>query len=111
MSVAAAPAESSPARRGKERKNAKESERRKRMMDPPGMAKGKTVRVLCAELHRREQMVVATPPTMTVEEFFKLHGQESNVELVRGQIVRYPMPGAKHGQVCMNAGMTFGQFI
>jgi Uma2 family endonuclease len=56
-------------------------------------------------------MVVANPPKMTVEEFFKLHGHESNVELVRGQIVKYPMPVAKHGYVCMNAGIAFGQFI
>jgi Uma2 family endonuclease len=56
-------------------------------------------------------MVVATPPQMTVDQFFKLHGHESNVELVRGQVVRYPMPGAKHGQVCLNAGLVFGQFI
>ena len=56
-------------------------------------------------------MVVATPPKMTVEEFFKLHGNESDVDLVRGQVVRYPMPGAKHGQVCMQAGMAFGHFI
>jgi Uma2 family endonuclease len=56
-------------------------------------------------------MVVATPPTMTVEEFYKLHGSESNVDLVRGQVVRYPMPGARHGHVCLNAGMVFGQFI
>ena len=56
-------------------------------------------------------MVVATPPRLTVEEFFKLHGHESNVELVRGQVVRYPMPGAKHGHVCFNAAMEFGQLI
>jgi Uma2 family endonuclease len=55
-------------------------------------------------------MVVATPPTMTVEEFFKLHGSESNVELVRGQVVRYPMPGAKHGRVCANAGFVFESY-
>ncbi|MBN9117915.1 MAG: hypothetical protein J0I06_01905 [Planctomycetes bacterium] len=44
-------------------------------------------------------MVVATPPRLTVEEFFKLHGHESNVELVRGQVVRYLVPGAEHGSV------------
>lgn len=56
-------------------------------------------------------MVVATPPTMTVEEFFKLHGSESNVDLVRGQLVRYPMPGAKHGRVCTNAGFVLESFV
>src|SRR5688500_1553620 len=56
-------------------------------------------------------MVVATPPTMTVDEFFKLHGHESNVELVRGQVVRYPMAGAKHGAVCLNAGAIVRDFV
>ncbi len=56
-------------------------------------------------------MVIATPPAMTVEEFFKLHGNESNVDLVRGQIVRYPMPGAKHGVVCLTAGAMIRDFV
>jgi Uma2 family endonuclease len=56
-------------------------------------------------------MVVATPPQMTVEEFFKLHGSESNVELVRGQIVRYPMPGVRHGVICLNAGAVVRDFV
>ncbi|WP_439623142.1 Uma2 family endonuclease [Gemmata sp.] len=56
-------------------------------------------------------MVVATPPTMTAEEFFALHGSESNVDLVRGQIVRYPMPGAKHGVVCLAAGAIIRDFV
>ncbi|MBA4186860.1 MAG: Uma2 family endonuclease [Planctomycetaceae bacterium] len=55
-------------------------------------------------------MVVATP-TLTAEEFFKLHGHESNVDLVRGHVVRYPMPGTIHGVVCFNAAMIFGLFI
>jgi Uma2 family endonuclease len=56
-------------------------------------------------------MVAATPPTMTVEEFYKLHGSESNIDLIRGQIVRYPMPGAKHGSVCINAGAIIREFV
>lgn len=52
-----------------------------------------------------------TPPTqtappltlMTAEEFIRLHGDESGVELVKGRVVRYPMPGAEHGEVCGNA--------
>lgn len=56
-------------------------------------------------------MVVATPPKMTVEEFFKLHGDEPNVELVRGEIVRYPVPGTKHGVVCTNAAVALHQFV
>jgi Uma2 family endonuclease len=56
-------------------------------------------------------MVVATPPKMTVDEFFKLHGSESNVDLVRGVVVRYPMPGTKHGVVCTNAAVIIHQFV
>ena len=56
-------------------------------------------------------MVVATPPKMTVEEFFKLHGSESNVDLVRGVVVRYAMPGAEHGVVCTNAAVAVYQFV
>lgn len=56
-------------------------------------------------------MVVATPPAMTLDEFFKLHGHESNVELVRGQVVRYPMPGIRHGVVCLNAGSLVRDFV
>jgi Uma2 family endonuclease len=45
----------------------------------------------------------ASPPLLTADEFIKLHGDESGVELVKGRIVRYPMPGAEHGEVCGNA--------
>lgn len=43
------------------------------------------------------------PPLMTAEEFVRLHGHESGVELVKGRLVRTPMPGAEHGEVCGNA--------
>jgi Uma2 family endonuclease len=56
-------------------------------------------------------MVVATPPALTVEQFFKLHGGESNVELVRGRVVRSPMPGIRHGVVCLNAGAVIREFV
>ena len=42
-------------------------------------------------------------PSMTAEEFLARHGDESGVELVKGRIVRYPMPGGKHGEVCSKA--------
>jgi Uma2 family endonuclease len=48
---------------------------------------------------------------MTVEEFFKLHGNESNVDLVRGQVVRYPMPGSRHAVICLNAGSILREFV
>jgi Uma2 family endonuclease len=41
---------------------------------------------------------------MTAEEFVKLHGHESGVELIKGKLVRLPMPGAEHGDVCLTAG-------
>jgi Uma2 family endonuclease len=56
-------------------------------------------------------MVVAPPPTMTAEEFFALHGSESNVELVRGQIVRYAPTGARRGLVCATAGAIVRDFV
>jgi Uma2 family endonuclease len=56
-------------------------------------------------------MAVASPPGLTVDEFFKLHGHETNVELVRGQVVRYPMAGIRHGVVCMNAGAVVREFV
>jgi Uma2 family endonuclease len=48
---------------------------------------------------------------MTVEEFFRLHGHESNVELVRGQIVRHPMAGAKRGFINSNATALIRDFV
>jgi Uma2 family endonuclease len=44
---------------------------------------------------------------MTAEEFMKLHGDEAGVELVKGYVVRYPMPGAEHGAVCSKANYFF----
>jgi Uma2 family endonuclease len=45
----------------------------------------------------------AAPPLVTADEFLRLHGEESGVELVSGVIVRIPMPGSEHGEVCGNA--------
>jgi Uma2 family endonuclease len=45
----------------------------------------------------------AAPPLMTAEEFVRLHGDESGVELVEGRVVRLPMPGSEHGEVCARA--------
>ena len=52
-----------------------------------------------------------TTPLLTAEEFLKLHGDEANVELVKGRVVRYPMPGPKHGEVCFNVALIVGGFI
>ena len=50
-------------------------------------------------------------PFVTAEEFVKLHGHESGVELVKGRVVRCPMPGVKHGEVCLNAGSIIRDFV
>jgi Uma2 family endonuclease len=39
---------------------------------------------------------------VTGDEFIRLHGDESGIELVNGVIVRLPMPGTDHGIVCGN---------
>jgi len=40
-----------------------------------------------------------TEPLMTADEFLRLHGGETRVELFRGRVVRYPMPGGPHGYI------------
>lgn len=58
---------------------------------------------------------VAAPPPIhglvTVAEFLREHGDESGVELVNGRIVRLPMPGSQHGEVCLNAGAIIRDFV
>ncbi|MFO0851416.1 MAG: Uma2 family endonuclease [Gemmataceae bacterium] len=48
---------------------------------------------------------------MTAAEFIARHGHESGVELVRGYLVRLPMPGGRHGEVCDNAAALFRGFV
>lgn len=55
-------------------------------------------------------MVVATPKP-TAEEFFERHGGESNVDLVRGIVVRYPAGGARKGIVNSSAGFEVHAFV
>lgn len=57
------------------------------------------------------ETTAAQPPLMTAEEFIRLHGDESGVELVKGRVVRYPMPGAEHGEVCGNAYAILREFV
>jgi Uma2 family endonuclease len=40
-----------------------------------------------------------TEPLLTADEFMRRHGSETRVELFRGRIVRYPMPGGPHGYI------------
>lgn len=53
----------------------------------------------------------AAPPLMTADEFVRLHGDESGVELVDGHVVRLPMPGADHGGVCSTAGFILYGYV
>jgi Uma2 family endonuclease len=48
---------------------------------------------------------------MTTDEFLRLHGDQSGVELWDGQLRRVPMPGCDHGEVCVNAVLLIGQYV
>jgi Uma2 family endonuclease len=54
---------------------------------------------------------VSAPALMTVEEFLRLHGDEPGVELVRGRVLRLPMSGVDHGEVCFEAASIIREFI
>jgi Uma2 family endonuclease len=45
----------------------------------------------------------ASAPLVSADEFLRLHGDESGIELINGVITRLPMPGTDHGIVCGNA--------
>ncbi len=53
------------------------------------------------------------PPTgpMSADEFLRLHGDESGIELIDGQVVRLPMPGLEHGEVCLNVGAIIREHV
>lgn len=51
------------------------------------------------------------PSLVTADEFLRLHGDESGIELVDGQIVRLPMPGLEHGAVCFKVALIIGGHI
>lgn len=56
-------------------------------------------------------MSTAIQTDMTTDEFLRLHGDESGIELVDGQIRRIPMPGCDHGEVCANAVLVIGPHV
>lgn len=53
----------------------------------------------------------ATEQLLTADDFLRQHGGETCVELVRGQVVRYPMPGGPHGYICNNASALITPFV
>jgi Uma2 family endonuclease len=53
----------------------------------------------------------ATEPLLSADEFMSKHGGETCIELVRGQVVRYPMPGGPHGFVSGNVTTMIHNFV
>jgi Uma2 family endonuclease len=48
---------------------------------------------------------------MTADEFLRLHGDESGIELDRGRVVHLPGTGGQRGYVCGEVVGTFGTFV
>ena len=47
---------------------------------------------------------------MTAEEFLRVYGDAKGVELVKGKIVRLPMPSPEHGIVMLEAGVIIREY-
>lgn len=59
-------------------------------------------------------MAIATAPvkgSMTAKAFLRDYGGEKGVELVKGKVVRWPMPGTRHGEVLSEAVTIFHSFV
>ncbi len=56
-------------------------------------------------------MSTTTATLLSGDEFLRLYGDDKRVELVDGQIVRYPMPGMEHGVVCSTANYLITAFV
>ena len=60
---------------------------------------------------------VLAPPSsaalqlMTADEFLRLHGDDTGIELIDGHPVRLPMPGFQHAEVCGNAYHHLRAFV
>jgi Uma2 family endonuclease len=55
--------------------------------------------------------ITTTEPLLTADEFVRQYGGETCVELVRGQVVRYPMPGGPHGLIAGNVTAILHNFV
>lgn len=55
--------------------------------------------------------IAPDPPLVTAEEFIRLHGDDSGIELIKGRIARFTMPGAIHGEACNRASFLLTQFV
>lgn len=57
-------------------------------------------------------MSTAVATRMSAEEFLRAHGDESHVELVRGEVVReQPMSGSRHGKIAQKFARKIGNFV
>ena len=55
---------------------------------------------------------IAPPePLITAKTFLRDYGDAKGVELVKGKIVRLPMPGTRHGEVIVEAISIFREFV
>jgi Uma2 family endonuclease len=55
--------------------------------------------------------MTTTRKLITAEEFIELPDDGRYYELVRGELIELPPPGAEHGQVCMNFGFDVKSFL
>jgi Uma2 family endonuclease len=51
------------------------------------------------------------PKLLSAEEFFDRHGDEHNTDLVDGIIVRFPVPGPKHGMIGSKLNRIIGRYL
>ncbi len=51
------------------------------------------------------------PSLMTADEFLRRYGDDSGIELIEGHLVRLPMPGFQHGEICFKAALVIGGFV
>jgi Uma2 family endonuclease len=61
----------------------------------------------------RMATTLATPgqKLLTADEFFERYGDEHNTDLVDGIVVRYPVPGTKHGFVGAKLNRIVGRYL
>jgi Uma2 family endonuclease len=70
------------------------------------------IRYSASNIREVETLVTATTPMLlTADEFLRVHGDESGIELIDGQIVRLPMPGVEHGEVCAAVTSIIRDFV
>jgi Uma2 family endonuclease len=56
-------------------------------------------------------MSTTTQALLTADEFMRLHGGETYVDLVDGKVEHQPMPHRLHGHICYKVATALGQFV